>query len=91
MTNYRSFRDYVEFREGATVAAAGAQAAGDSDEKTDQQIVNNPGLLNKPGSANPQQNRQIVNSAIQKKRQFGNRVTLDAALKAAKMDQDRLK
>ncbi len=90
---YKKFRDYCQLREGQTIRPQqpGMMNQGpqnQADQQVDQEIANNPSLL-MPKNGNPQAVKPIVDKAIQNKK-MNNRVSMDAALKAAQMSQQRL-
>lgn len=89
LPGYKTFREWVQVKEGATVAT---QSTGQNpeDKETDDEITNNPSLLMpQQAGTNPQKTQNIIQQAIQKKKQNPG-VSVDAALKATKIAKDRL-
>lgn len=88
---YKTFREFVDYREGATIrptpGTPASQGGPNADAAVDAEIANNPQLLKQ--GMNPQQ-QKTVDKAVMTKKTTGGRVSMDAALKAASMQQKRL-
>ena len=92
LPGYKTFREWIQVKEGATIAPQSASVPtgpNAEDKETDDEIANNPSLLMpQQGGPNPQKTQNIIQQAVQKKKQ-NPRASMDAALKATKMAQDR--